>query len=762
MTQPIDIAYVDIVARDKSLEKLERDIDKAMDKIEKNFQKDLDKIDAAADKAFANIAEDAEDFGEHLSRSFDEISEAAEEAFEDIDEHSERSSRRIRSRFTVLTAHIGDSFDKIAEKIKRGLNSAFEGLGTGLAKIGNIIGQIGGTLGSFAASNPLIVLILLLLPAIIGLAAALSNLIGLVGLLPAALGVLVAAIAPVVVAFQNFGDAVSALAEGDLEKIDEALKKLSPSARAVAKEVAKLLPFLKEFQRAVQEAFFAQVRGSFTQLVSVLPLISENFRLVAASVGFFVREFAKFAASTSSVNALNDLLFATSNIIIKLTGPLLRLFDAIAVSISAALPFVDRIADAFGRALDRFSAFINKAVETGSFDQFIEDAITTVKELIDLLRAVGGFLGTLFQGTEEAGHELLRTLTDIFNRITEFLKSDDGQRGLEAFSKVITGTGDVLLFLVEAGMKFEQGIFAVIDGLKAFAAEVGKIFSQIGTFFSQVPDKFNQFVAFLTTIPSLIGDAISFAVDAVLKSIGIQIGLILFAIQVLPGKIVEFFTSLPDMIVSAITTLGPKVLEFLGNAFNTWKELSIARWEDLIAFFKSIPDRIGALGPTFLNAGKNLIESFMRGFRAVGSFIGDVAGDIVSSVKSFLNRAIDRINSGIASIDAILPGDLARIPRLASGALIRRTPGGILANVGEGKEDEVVSPLSTLEDIIRKAFGGDGSTGMSVNFGPGSISINFSGVIPTEGEARTTGAAVADGIMSRLASRNIRTQLRTM
>jgi phage-related protein len=231
---------------------------------------------------------------------------------------------------------------------------------------------------------------------------------------------------------------------------------------------------------------------------------------------------------------------------------------------------------------------------------------------------------------------------------------------------------------------------------------------------------------------------------------------------VLPGKIIEFIGSLPQRIGDSLSATGPTILEIFRQAFDDANAFITAKFQEILAFIQSVPDRIVALGPVFLQAGKNLITSFMNGFRSVGSFIGDIAGDIVGSVKSFLNKAIDRINSGIAAIDAILPGNLGRIPRLAQGALVGSRPGGTLAVVGEGREDEVVAPLSKLEDIIRKAFGGDdpGGGAMTVNFAAGSISIGFSGSTPSEGEARSVGRAVGDGIADQLAKRNIRTQVR--
>jgi phage-related protein len=762
VTSPIDVAYVDIVVRDKSLAKLEKDLDKTFKQIDKDIEQDLKKIDDNVDDVFDKINKHFTDTQIEAERSFNEISESVEKSFKDVDEHVDKHSKRTKRAFTDLGDEIGDTFEEAGEHIERGFRRIFSNVGDGLKNIGTTFGQLGGALGGAVTGSPLLALILALVPAIIALAAALAQLIGLVGIIPAGLGILVAAIIPAVVAFQNFGDAVSALASGDLEKIDEALKKLSPSARAVAREVAGLLPVLKEFQRGVQDAFFRQVGGGFTQLVGILPKIEANFRGIAQALGTFVGQFVQFLASTNSVNTFNALFNTTAGIINRLSGPFIHLLDAIASTTRAGLPFVDRLVNALGRALDTFSAFINKSIDSGAFNEFVEDAIQTVKELIDLTKALGGLLGTIFTGTEESGHDFIKTLTDITVKLDEFFKSAEGQQTLKdlvflvkALGATLAGTVIVLEFLVQ---QFNNSL-RLLDLLGKFFVGLSQ---KVGEFFAQVPAKFNEFKAFLAQIPAIIGQAISLAFDFVLTTIGQQIGLILFAIQVLPGKIVDFFASLPQRIGDSLASTGPTLLDIFRKAMADLLNFIIIKFGEVVLFIQSVPDRIVALGPVFLRAGKNLITSFMNGFRSVGSFIGDVAGDIVSSVKSFLNRAIDKINSGIASIDAVLPGSLARIPRLAAGALVGRRPGGTLAVVGEGREDEVVAPLSKLEDIIRKAFGGDpGAGGMTVNFGPGSISISF-GAVPTEGEARTTGRAVADGIASQLARRNVRTQVRAV
>lgn len=643
MTQPIDTAYVDIVARDKSLDKLRRDIDDTFDKIDKDIDQSLDQID----KRF-------------------------EETFVEIDEHFKKMTIKTRRAFDDVEEQADSAFKRIRRRVMEPIQSGFQKVTDILSETGRVLGQLGSGIGSFASSSPLLILILALTPAIIALAAALSQLIGVVGLIPAGFAVALTAIIPVVVAFQNFGEAVAAFSDGDLEKINEALKKLSPSAASVAREIGAMLPNLRAFQRGVQEAFFAPLRGDFTRVFrTIFPTMEKGFIDVAAAMGRFASAFGDLMASTSTIQVFRELFATTVRIIDMLNPVFVRFADMLLNTVHEALPFVERITKAFGKALDAFSAFVNKSIETGDFDQFIEDAITTIKELIDLIKAVGGVVGTLFEGTEDSGHDFIQTLTDVFNQVNAFLQTEEGQKSIDLLILAVQALGATLLASANIFIFFGQSFATMMN----FLEFVGR-----------------GFVSIMSTI-------------------------------------IDWVTLAKDTLV---------------NDFN-----------NMVQLITNLPEIIKNLAPKFLSAGQKLIQSFMNGFRAVGSFVGDVAGDIVGAVKGFLNRAIDKINVGIARLDEFIPGDLGRIPRLAQGAFVSRRPGGILANIGEGREDEWILPQSKLEDIAQ-------SSSQSITFGPGSISVNFSGAVPTTEEARRTGEAVGDGIASRLARRNLQVQVRAI
>lgn len=750
MTQPIDIAYVDVVVRDGELKNLERDVDKTMKKIDKGIESDLEKIDAHFTKTSKKATEEFNQLGKDVEKQFTVLDRAAEKIFAHIDENIGQSTRSVRGRFKELRRDIED----LANSGERDLNflqRGFAALGGVVGELGKALGQLGSQLGGAISSSPFAALIIVLIPAIIALAAALTDLIGIIGLVPSGLLVLAAAIAPLIIAFQNFGGAVSALASGDVKKIDEALKKLAPSARIVAKEIADLIPVLQQLQRTVQQQFFMPLIGGFTQLNNVLiPTLTAGMSWVAAALGRMVRSILDFFSLAENTKLINDLFATTARIIDNLSPKMLKFIQGFLEVGVAALPIFERLVGVLLDAFGRFGDFMTRAAQSGDLAKFIEDAVKTFRELLDLVKAVGGLLGTLFAGTKAEGHDFIKTLTDLTIRLDNFFKSADGRDVINDLVLVVKLLGATLGATLNTLVFLTQSLHSVWGGLEFIGRSVVLFVKTFGEWLSKIP---GVVVEFIGGIPKAIGDALSAAFNAALIGIGVGIAAILFLIMDLPNQIIMFLIMLPSRISDALASTGPTMGNIFLQALQFVKDVVVNGFNEIVNFIGSIPDRIVALAPKLYMAGLGLIQAFMNGFRSVNNFIGDVAGDIVRAIKGFLNKAIDKINVGIAAVDEFLPGDLPRIPRLAQGALIRARPGGTAAIIGEGGKDEIVAPLDKLNDIVG---------GPTVNFGPGAISISFSGVVPTEAEARATGEAVGQGISSMLTRRNIRAQVRAI
>ena len=136
-------------------------------------------------------------------------------------------------------------------------------------------------------------------------------------------------------------------------------------------------------------------------------------------------------------------------------------------------------------------------------------------------------------------------------------------------------------------------------------------------------------------------------------------------------------------------------------------------WNNIVNWVKGAMDNVSKFISGALGAIRSAWENVWNG---IGSFLRDVWNNILSWIEGGVNGAIDLINGmigGISDVAAIIGIEVGtiphvRIPRLAEGGVVSARPGGILANIGEGKYDEAVVPLSP--EVLSKLGGGKAAT----------------------------------------------------
>ncbi len=116
------------------------------------------------------------------------------------------------------------------------------------------------------------------------------------------------------------------------------------------------------------------------------------------------------------------------------------------------------------------------------------------------------------------------------------------------------------------------------------------------------------------------------------------------------------------------------------------KDWIVARWNDVVSFVKGLPGRISSAASGMWDGIK---ESFRDAINSIIRWWNNL------SFPSFTIPSIDPLGSFGPSIGGGTIGgwELPNISQLAEGAIVRHRPGGILANIGEGRHDEAVVPL---------------------------------------------------------------------
>lgn len=440
---------------------LGREIKDVVDGVEAAIRDDDSIGDAIAD----SIADGVDRNKEHVSRSVSEsLSKSRQKVKVDLDVDVDRN-RFIRAIKGVTSAVQGG-----ATKALNALGDSVINAADGFQKL------VGGMLNVSSVSLPVAVAIVtlaalaipVLISATVALTAALSNLIGLVPILVSGLSVLLAAIFPVVVAFQGFGDALSAVFARDPEKLAEAMKKLAPNARAVVTEFQKALPFFDQLRKSTQQSFFAPLKGVLTPVIKAIqgPLLA-GFNAVAIAAGEFLKALLEIA-TTPAFSAFTGAIFqGAMSLFDTLSGPMVSLIVSLMNLAVAALPFFQNMVLALGRFLREFSGFINRSIADGSFQAFLQKAWETLQDIWGLVKALIDLFRVMFSGTEEGGRTFLELVTVAVQRLTEFFRSPDGQKALKAMVTLAQLFGAWLLAAAEIAIFLLNQLDRVASAVKA-------------------------------------------------------------------------------------------------------------------------------------------------------------------------------------------------------------------------------------------------------------------------------------------------------
>ena len=715
--------------------------------------------EAVAGVEFTELDRKAEHAGEtaaqHVRRGFSRSAKAELlAAGEDGGKHLLSGLSRVFSRnsgggggfFKDVGSFFKDVFSQVSSAVQSGFQTASnvgENLGSVFSKIGDVGGQIGSGLkvGFFAV----------IIPVIIQLAGALVQLGAALFALPAALGVAAAAFAPLIIAFQGFGEAVGAGLSGDVKKFDQALKGLPPSMRSVVREVVGLKGVFGQVKDGIQQAFFTPLVGVVGPAIrSFLGVVGPGLKVIAGDLGKLGAGLLRTFTSPDNLRTFAALLAATDRIVQEITPGVTALAQAMLNLIRPALPFLERGAASFasfGKSVQDFTARISG---DNTLSGWLERAGHILGTLTSSLKLFGQYLILLLGG--EIGDNATQFLDEFKVKLQElvaFIKSPEGKETIHNLGVILKWVGEIFLFAVGSITTASHvlnfffnavrlvlrvlqdlggGFVGLIQVIGDFLKKAG---SAIADFFTKdIPRWAGEAIDWFKSLPGEILDALSgladdgknFFIDtlegwygAVLEAIGRVIGVFLstpYLIQqglaAIPGlladagnAILNFFTdlgssighfftdTLPNLFMTAMTNLGNLLTTLWHDAITGVRNIVVTGFNEVVDFIYSLPGRVAALGSRMYNAAVGLGLQLARGLASIGEFASDLGKKVANALKSSINWVIGRINQGIADIDDKLPIDLPRIPMLARGAVVD-TP--TLALVGEAGP-EVVVPL---------------------------------------------------------------------
>ena len=497
------------------------------DQFEKKLSKSLDDSvkEASKSKNFTPLVDALGDAGDDGGREFGDRFEKRAKRRVGSGGFADALRAPFKAAFSALSQIAGkafvagfEQFTKSADlggslltNLGKGISGAFASLASsgpvGLAALG---GGILIALGAFIAIAPLAV------SAIFAVGGALFSLLGLLNAAPAAFAIAVAALVPLVLAFGGFGEALTAIGQGDLEKTNEALKKLSPSARGVAREFQKLQPFFKGLQQNVQESFFSRLTGSLTALQKALgPAVSGGLQNVAFALGGVVKQILALASKPGAADLLSRLFETTSRIITDAGPGIVRFLTAIGKAVEGALPSLEKLGGKLGDAFTAFGDFIIEKVNDGSFQEFLDSAFTTLEKIGVIVLEVLGLFKDMFATTDESGQTFLDDVAEAVRKLREFFQSPEGKEFIENMIILAEDFGDILIFVtgivaglirtLAGGIQLIKDLSTAIDVLSGKSGKLNGIGQGLSGKAAALLPKFAE--GGITSGPSIAGEA---------------------------------------------------------------------------------------------------------------------------------------------------------------------------------------------------------------------------------------------------------------
>lgn len=398
-----------------------------------------------------------------------------------------------------------------------------------------------------------------------------------------------------------------------------------------------------------------------------------------------------------------------------------------------AVGFGDKIGSVVGPALQGLTDLLNSGFDaSGFFDllsvlspiglafKVLEPLLPT---LLDSFMQIGTVLGGALSGALDA-------LLPIFTQFAELFASNLAtllpvivpiiSMLAEVFAQVLAAVLPLVATLVSALMPVFEAIAPIIAALlPIFAQIIGLLVPIISAIFPVLASLVealapivvmlvDAFLKLLTPILELISpllDLVGMILPPLIELIGFVAGIVAdqlvnafgFLLPIIEGVVGYISSSLIPIIETIVAVLGGLITFLTGVFTGDWEKA----WQGIQDIFSGLWEGIQSIAKGALNGIIELINGVIGGLNSLAGGVSEMTG---------------------GAINLSIP----KIPKLAMGAIITARPGGVLANIGEGRYDEVVQPLGGpqfdgLADALAKKMGSSGASYTAINPDPQTV-----------------------------------------
>ncbi|MFB7617831.1 hypothetical protein [Kitasatospora sp. NPDC056181] len=548
------VAHVDV-----DVDGAERGVNRA-ERILEGFQRTSDGRLRTMQGRFAAASQA---IGRDLGDGVEEGTSRASAAVEAFTRDTQGRLRDARGRFVTAGQQAGAGFaggfgdgagpavDRVQHSVRaltgdldRGGESGgrFSGVLGRLAGMAGPLGGVAGRVGMIAAQLGTAV------PSASALLGVLVQMAPAAGLAATGILAVVSANAALKIGMSGVSDAVkAALDPSDPEAYAEALKKLSPNARAFVEEIHQAQPALDALKRSVQDRLFDGLASTLQNTAtSVLPILRNSLTNTAGALNLMGKQVLNTATGLGKSGALGTALSYANSGLYNMASLPATIVQGLVQIAAAAGPSFSRLTEAAGGAINGLSESMARAFANGGMQRAIEQAISMVGDLVEVVANVGRVIGTVMNAANTNGGGLLGTLKAITAAMADAFAQPAVQSALSALFSTMS------LLAKTAAPLLAQALGALGPVIVALAPGVQALIGALGPALSAVITALGPVLASLAKAVSSL--AIAFA--PVITVAGELIAALLPALTPLLDGLTTVFDQLAPVVKTLVTELG--------------------------------------------------------------------------------------------------------------------------------------------------------------------------------------------------------------
>src|SRR5204863_251963 len=125
-----------------------------------------------------------------------------------------------------------------------------------------------------------------------------------------------------------------------------------------------------------------------------------------------------------------------------------------------------------GGIIEKFSAWIKKADETGALQDFFSNASHALHEIFETVKNLASFFGSVFKAMAGEGGDALGGISDATAKLAAWAESDEGQKQMREFFQALKDVAGAIIDVVRWVIQFSGDVGDAKDKVKGWVDAV--------------------------------------------------------------------------------------------------------------------------------------------------------------------------------------------------------------------------------------------------------------------------------------------------